>query len=102
MLFGCFGALCNAYNLGGYRKLTSTAKLIFVSHIVYSVVLLGTATPYSVGTVKALFGPDAPASLLQPSVQRCLFFPLGFQLALYVFEVIRAHNTSNDGILPVP
>ena len=96
ILFGLTAALCKAYDAGGYRKLTDAAKLILASHIVYSVVLMSTAAPYSVGLVKAMFAPDAPATLLQQSVQRCLFLPLGFQLALYVFEVSSGFMQANQ------
>ena len=37
--------------------------------------------------VKVLFGPGAPAALLQPAVYRSIFYPLAFQLMMYVFEV---------------
>lgn len=86
-MFAGLAALCRMYNIASYASLKAEGKLIFVSHLAFFILFLGTAVPYSVGMVKVLFAPDAPAALLQPSYYRCLLFPIAFQLAMYIFEV---------------
>lgn len=78
LLYGLTAASCRLGNLGNYRQLKDPAKLILVSHIAYLLVFLGTATPYTIAMVKVLFAPGAPANLLHPYMQRCIFFPTVF------------------------
>ena len=87
LLFGLTAAACTAINIAGYRGLKDVSRLIFVSHIAYLLLFISSVAPYSLAMVKALFGPGAPAALLQPAVYRSIFYPVAFQLVMYVFEV---------------
>ncbi|KAL0021196.1 hypothetical protein WJX77_011567 [Trebouxia sp. C0004] len=86
LLFGAIAAICTAFDVAQYRSLKDSGKLAFISHIAYCLIFLGTAAPYSIAMVRVLFAPGAPNALLQPYIQRCIFYPLAFQLAMYVFE----------------
>lgn len=86
-MFAGLAALCRRFNIASYTSRKAEGKLIFVSHMAFFLLFLGTTVPYSIGMVKVLFAPDAPSALLQPSLYRCLLFPIAFQLAMYVFEV---------------
>jgi len=91
VLFGLTAAICMGFDVAQYRSLKDVGKLILISHIAYCLIFLGTAAPYSIAMVRVLFAPGAPNGLLQPYIQRCIFYPLAFQLAMYVFEVRLLH-----------
>ena len=93
LLFGLIAAVCRTADIAAYRSQADAAKLVFVSHIAYFLIFLGTMVPYSIGMVKVLFAPGAPSALLEAPTYRSLLFPITLQLAMYVFEV------SDDGWL---
>ncbi len=91
LVFGLTAAICMAFNVAQYRSLKDASKLTLITHIAYCLIFLGTAAPYSIAMVRVLFAPGAPSGLLQPYIQRCIFYSLAFQLAMYVFEVRLLH-----------
>ena len=74
-------------DFGNYRRLKDTARLTFLTHVMFFLVFLTTSIPYSVAMLRIFFAPLGPAYLLQTPTLRCVSFPLGFQLVLYAYEV---------------
>ena len=87
LLFGLIAAVCRTADIAAYRSQADAAKLVFVSHIAYFLIFMGTMVPYSIGMVKVLFAPGAPSALLEAPTYRSLLFPITLQMAMYVFEV---------------
>ncbi len=95
LVFGLTAAICMTFDVAQYRSLKDANKLTLITHIAYCLIFLGTAAPYSISMVRVLFAPGAPSGLLQPYIQRCIFYPLAFQLAMYVFEVRLQHTMTS-------
>lgn len=87
MVLAVFAIVAYKSDIGNYRRLKDTARLTFLTHVMFFLVFLITTVPYSVAMLRIFFAPLGPAYLLQAPTLRCISFPLGFQLVLYAYEV---------------
>ena len=67
-------------------KLSEVDRVVFITHIAFFLIFLGTVVPYTLAVFRVLFTLNGIRYLIQASTYRCVAYPLSLQLVLYAVE----------------